>query len=107
MVTKPNFWSDTPPRVRRTQPHAPSFIGGFRTTVPVQAAASRSAVIRNPQHEQTCRLSNVETPLDDARANRYPLAPASGDGKGLPKNRLASSLLLAQHLCKRANRAIL
>jgi len=31
----------------------------------------------------------------------------SGNGKGLPKNRLASSLLLAQHLRKRANRAIL
>ena len=33
---------------RLTQPHARSFIGGFRTTAPVQAASSRMAVIRNP-----------------------------------------------------------
>ena len=31
---------------------AGSFLGGFRTTAPVLAAPSRSAVIRNPQQEQ-------------------------------------------------------
>src|SRR6267143_1694440 len=34
-------------------PPAVSFIGGFRTTAPVQAASSRMAVIRNPSHIRT------------------------------------------------------
>src|SRR5450631_638743 len=40
-------------RQRRTQPHARSFTGGFRTTAAVQAEASRWAVIRNPSQEPT------------------------------------------------------
>jgi len=44
----------SPQRLTRhlaTRP-AVSFIGGFRTTAPVQAASSRSAVIRNPSQER-------------------------------------------------------
>jgi len=33
---------------RPAQPHARSFIGGFRTTAAVQAASSRGAIVRNP-----------------------------------------------------------
>src|SRR5260370_5364914 len=43
---------------RRRPPHS-IFIGGFRTTAPVQAASSRMAVIRNPSQEQTSTGANT------------------------------------------------
>src|ERR1700691_2125352 len=42
---------------------AVSFIGGFRTTAPVQAASSRSAVIRNPSQFRTHALQLATVPL--------------------------------------------
>ncbi|MGD0334684.1 MAG: hypothetical protein ABSA90_15730, partial [Xanthobacteraceae bacterium] len=56
-------------------PIAVSFIEGFRTPAPVQAASSRWAGIRNPQHLRPVRASRMSSHVRfNSDSDRQPAA---------------------------------
>src|ERR1700691_6070268 len=77
---------------------AVSFIGGFRTTAPVQAASSRSVVIRNPSQESTSldhrpifafrRIAGADIDFATVRAE-----PMNSSASGLMVRRLTVTML--------------